>query len=71
VTGFALTRLPEGSLLSEAGLLPGDVLLEVNGTPIDSLATLAGLFTRLRGESEIQASILRGGSPVALTVRLK
>lgn len=71
VTGFALTRLPEGSLLSEAGLLPGDVLLEVNGTPIDSLATLAGLFARLRGESEIQASILRGGSPVALTVRLK
>lgn len=71
VTGFAITRLPEGSLLSEAGLLPGDVLLEVNGTPVDSLATLAGLFTRLRGESEIQARVLRGGSPVALTVRLK
>ncbi len=71
VTGFALTRLPEGSLVSDAGLQPGDVLVEVNGTPIDSLATLAGLFTRLRQESEIQARVLRGGSPVTLTLHLR
>lgn len=71
VTGFALTRLPEGSLLSDTGLQPGDVLLEVNGTPVDSLATLAGLFTRLRQESDIQARVLRGGSPLTLTVRLR
>lgn len=71
VTGFALTRLPEGSLLSDTGLQPGDVLLEVNGTPVDSLATLAGLFTRLRQESDLQARVLRGGSPVTLTVRLR
>lgn len=70
VTGFALTRLPEGSLLTEAGLEAGDVLAEVNGTPIDSLATLAGLFTRLRQESEIQARVLRGGSWISLTLRL-
>lgn len=71
VTGFALTRLPDGSLVSDAGLQPGDVLVEINGTPVDSLATLAGLFTRLRQESDIQARVLRGGSPVTLTVRLR
>lgn len=71
VVGFTLTRLPEGSLLSDVGLQPGDVLTEVNGTPIDSLATLAGLYARLRGESEIRAVVLRGGSPQALALRLR
>lgn len=71
VTGFTITRLPEGSLLSEIGLLPGDVLTEINGTPIDSIQTLAGLYTRLRSESEIRAVVLRGGSSQMLLLRLR
>jgi general secretion pathway protein C len=71
VVGFTLARLPEGSLLSDIGLQPGDVLTEINGTAIDSLATLAGLYTRQRGESEIRAQVLRGGSAQSLTLRLR
>jgi type II secretory pathway component PulC len=36
VTGFALTRIPSGSLLSDAGLRAGDILTSVNDVPIDS-----------------------------------
>ena len=32
--GFTLTRVPEGSLLTEAGLRAGDVLTQINDTPI-------------------------------------
>lgn len=71
VTGFTLSRLPETGLLREVGLQPGDVLTEINGVPIDGLPTLIGLYARLRGESEIHATVLRGGSPVALTLRLR
>jgi type II secretion system protein C len=71
VTGFALTRIPEGSLLSEAGLRPGDVLTSINDVPIDSFATLVGLWPRLQNESRVQAIVLRDGRPVSLTVTLR
>jgi type II secretion system protein C len=71
VTGFALTRVPEGSLLSEAGLRPGDVLTAINDVPIDSLTTLMGLWPRLQNESRLNALVLRDGRPVSLTVTLR
>jgi len=71
VAGFTLTRLPEGTLLSDAGLRAGDVITSVNGVPIDSLATLIGLWPRLQSESDLRAVVLRNGQPVALTVHLR
>ena len=50
VAGFTLTRHARRHLLSDAGLRPGDVLTEVNGVPIDSLATLIGLWPRMQTE---------------------
>ncbi len=71
VRGFALTRVPDGTLLTDAGLRAGDILTEINGIPIDSMATLIGLWPRLRNETELRAVVLRGGRPVALSVSLK
>jgi general secretion pathway protein C len=71
VKGFTLTRVAEGTLLTEAGLRPGDVLMEINDTPVDSLATLMGLWPRLRNESELRAVVLRNGRPVSLSVSLR
>ena len=69
--GLALTRVPEGSLLTDAGLQAGDVLTEINGTAIDSLASLMALYPRLQGESQLSALVLRNGLPVRLTVTLR
>ena len=71
IAGFAITRMPEGTLLSDAGLMPGDVLAEVNGVPIDSLATLISLWPRLQAESAVHALVMRGGQPVTLSVSLR
>ena len=71
VTGFAITRMPDSTLLSDAGLRPGDVLTEVNGVPIDSLATLIGLWPRMQTESAVRAVVLRNGQPVSLSVTLR
>ena len=71
VAGFTLTRIPEGTLLTDAGLRPGDVLTSINDVPIDSLATLIGLWPRLQSESDIRAVVLRNGQPVALNVHLR
>jgi type II secretion system protein C len=71
VAGFTLTRLPEGTLLSDVGLRAGDVITSINDVPIDSLATLIGLWPRLQSESDIRAVVLRNGQPVALSVHLR
>lgn len=71
VEGFAITRMPEGTLLSDAGLKPGDILTDINGTAIDSLATLIALWGRLQNESTVRAVVMRGGRPLTLTLRLR
>jgi type II secretory pathway component PulC len=71
MAGFTLTRLPEGTLLTDAGLRPGDVLTSINDIPIDSLATLVGLWPRLQTASDIRAMVLRNGQPVSLSVHLR
>jgi general secretion pathway protein C len=71
VVGLAVTRLAEGTLLSDAGLRQGDVITEVNGTPIDSMATLIGLWPRLQGATDLQAIVRRAGRPVSLAVTFR
>jgi type II secretion system protein C len=71
IAGFALTRVPEGSLLTDAGLRAGDVLVSVNDVAIDSLPTLIGLWPRLQNERELRAVVLRNGQPISLAVTLR
>jgi type II secretory pathway component PulC len=71
ITGLALTRIPENSLLTDAGLRPGDVLTQINDTVIDGLPTLIGLWPRLQGAQDLRAVVIRNGVPVTLSVSLK
>ena len=70
IAGFTITRMPDSTVLTDAGLRAGDVLTEVNGVPIDSLATLIGLWPRLQAETALRAIVLRNGQPVSLSVTL-
>src|SRR5262245_30047609 len=69
--GLVLSRMPDGTLLSDAGLKPGDVLTQINDVPVDSLATLIALYPRLQSESRISAVVLRDGHPVTLSITLR
>lgn len=71
VSGVQITRIAEGSLLTDAGLRAGDVLTRVNDTDIDGMATLIGLWPRLQGASELRAVVLRNGQPVSLLLTLR
>jgi type II secretory pathway component PulC len=71
ITGLTLQRMPAGTLLSEAGLQPGDVIREINGTVIDGMATLIGLWTRLRSETSLRAVVQREGRLRILTLTLE
>lgn len=69
--GLLVSRLPAGTLLTELGLRPGDVIASINEVPVQNMATLASLWTRFQGESTIHAVVLRGGQPVPLMVSLR
>jgi type II secretory pathway component PulC len=71
VTGLAVTRVPEGTVLSDAGLRSGDVIKQINDTVIDGMGTLIGLWPRLQGATELRAVVLRGGRPVVLSITLR
>ena len=71
VVGVQVTRLPEGSLLTDAGLRTGDVLTRINDTEIDGMASLIGLWPRLQSATELRATVLRNGQPFSLLVSLR
>ena len=71
VTGLAVTRVPDGTILSDAGLRSGDVIKQINDTVIDGMATLIGLWPRLQGAAELRAVVQRGGRSVVLSVTLR
>jgi len=71
VRGLQITHLPDGTLLSEAGLLAGDILRSINDVPLDGLETLAGLYPRLESESEIRIVVERRGRVLRLGYEIR
>lgn len=61
ILGLELRRLPDGTLLSEAGLLPGDLLRSINGEPLRGLDSLWELLARLRDAHELRVVVERRG----------
>ncbi|HEX9723837.1 MAG TPA: hypothetical protein VGC53_06100 [Vicinamibacteria bacterium] len=64
VSGFRVTRLPGGTLLDDAGIRAGDVLLSINEISLDSPYTLIDLYPRLSAEDEIRVVLERAGHTV-------
>ena len=66
VRGLTLTRLPDGTLLSESGLKLDDVILSINGEPLRGLDSLWELLARFKDEDELRLIVERRGAVVRL-----
>jgi general secretion pathway protein C len=66
VTGLRVSRLPDGTLLAESGLLPGDVLISINGEPLRQVGSLWELLSRLLDKDEIRVVVRRKGEVLKL-----
>ena len=64
IDGFEISRIKEGSIVERLDLKNGDVILAVNGEPLDSLATVMQLLGRIPNMSEAKLTVLRGGRKV-------
>jgi serine protease Do len=66
--GFLLTEIAEGAPADRAGLIVGDVVVRVGGTPVTDQETLPGALLRLQPGAAIELDVLRGGEPRSFTV---
>lgn len=66
VRGLSVSRLPDGTLLSESGLLPGDVIMSINGEPLIGVDALWDLIARLVDQEEIRIVVRRRGELLKL-----
>lgn len=69
--GVRLVRMASGTLLTDLGLRPGDILTSLNDAATDSLPALLALWPRLQGESQIRATVVREGRPLTLSLSLR
>ncbi len=66
-SGVVVMRVKRGSPADRIGLEPGDILLRLNGTEIDSVSKLREMVRR--GYSNWRIEIVRGGRTLQLVIR--
>ncbi len=64
--GFRIVELRPGSFWQRVDLRPGDVVLSVNGMPIERDKQAYDAFQTLRTASELRVDYLRDGQPRSL-----
>lgn len=71
LTGIRLLGATPGSLPAAIGLASGDVLMAINGAPIQSVQQLLDLYAGLDQLTTVELSGTRRGQPVTRTLRLR
>jgi len=67
--GFTVSGAGDGAALRAAGLRPGDVILAVNGQPLDSLERIAALRGQLSDSDSAEIRYERNGVTQTSTIR--
>ena len=68
MTGYRLTPGRDREAFSALGLEPGDVLTDVNGTPLNDAATSLQVFESLGEASMATVTVVRNGAPQVIVI---
>lgn len=71
IVGLELVAFPTDTVLGETGLLPGDVLLEVNGREVRGAESLAVLVQRFQTASQVELTVDRDGEVFPIRYRIE
>jgi type II secretory pathway component PulC len=69
--GFEISRVAAGGAADAVGLRDGDVVLEVNGQPLNSMGAVVQLLGEARSLAEARVVLSRGGERVPLVITVK
>jgi S1-C subfamily serine protease len=70
VKGFKVLSIQPGSVYEALGIQANDVIVGVDGSPIDSVGKAQELFSTLRTRDNVAIEILRGGKSVTMNYRI-
>jgi general secretion pathway protein C len=71
IDGYEIGRMRDGSVVGQVGLRNGDVILDVNGQRLDSLATVLGLVSQIQTMPQATVTVLRNGQRMTLVIKMK
>ncbi len=71
IVGLELVAFPTDTVLGETGLVPGDVLLEVNGREVRGAESLAVLVQRFQTASQVELLVDRDGEVFPIRYRIE
>jgi general secretion pathway protein C len=71
IDGFEIKSFKVGSAIGELGLQNGDVLLEVNGSRLDSAASVLRLLGQSQVMTQTKLIVLRNGQQMTFVVHMK
>lgn len=71
VQGFRIHSINPGSTIEKLGFKPGDIILEVDGKPMDSVARAQELYAGLGSTSDMAITILRDGNQITKSYTVK
>ena len=67
--GLRIFEVGAGSLAEDAGMEPGDVLLDMDGAPTRTAEAARDAILRIRPGQDLPVTVERAGAPVRLTLR--
>jgi C-terminal processing protease CtpA/Prc len=71
---ISVVDIVEGSPADRAGLRPGDVILEIGGSKVESVEALVDCMEALKGREKLEIVLIRAGrddTPEKLVIGLK
>ena len=69
--GFQLGEIKAGSVVEQLGLRNGDIITEVNGEALDSLAAVMRLAGQAQNITQAKMLVLRAGKPMTFVFNTK
>lgn len=71
VDGYEIDAVKEAGTVEQLGLRNGDVILEVNGQPLDGLPTILRLLGQIQTMPQVKVTVLRKGQRVPVVFNTK
>ena len=71
IEGFEIDQITTAGVVEQMGLKNGDVILELNSQPLDSLASVIRLFGQAQGMTQSRMTVLRNGQRLTFVLNRK
>jgi len=70
-SGVVIVRVEEGSPADDAGLDPGDIIVEIDQKPVKNIEELNNLLAGVKERQHLLFLIDRGGTTIFVTLTVK